>query len=375
MTWRLDLLGRLLLILLGSILLVGAASVSLLLLREQGRRPVLTFPRVRQVAGIVDLMAGADGPARAAILRAANGVDLTVRLVATPPPTGDMRHAPRLEAQIRRFERTATPVTAYVRTTSSPRRSGGLVEGWLGFAVARLPDGSVVTLSTNSGPDKQRPRLFDLPASLWMGVLSVVVVVLALALTARETRPLRDLARATRRFDGTVVTVEPAMMGAWDIRRTAGAVADMQARVIALLGERSLMIGAISHDLRTLLTRMRLRAAAVGDDGVRSGLEDDLDGMDAMLAEALAFARGTSASVRVPIDLADIAAAEIAERGSPYGRHGGRGRPAGRGVYRRRSRAPPRGRQPARQRGQVRQGSGPPVRPRRWRPRPVERRG
>lgn len=86
----------------------------------------------------------------------------------------------------------------------------------------------------------------------------------------------------------------------------------MQARVIDLLGERSLMIGAISHDLRTLLTR--LRAASLEEGPLRTRMEDDLDGMDAMLADAIAFARGTTSSVRSDVDLADIVATELAER-------------------------------------------------------------
>lgn len=314
MTWRLDLLGRLLLILLGSVLLLAAVSVALLVLHEETRYAPASFPRVRQVGGIIDLMAQANERQHAAMLRAANGVDLTVRIANALPPSGGLRRAPRLEAELRRFTFSPTPVVAYVSPDFRPRDTAGRVEGFLAYAVARLPDGRYLTLTTNGGPDKERPRFLKLPASLWMGVLSALVALLALALTARETRPLRVLARATRLFDGTSVTIKSEIDGASDIRRTAIAVADMQARVVDLLSERSLMIGAISHDLRTLLTRMRLRAATLDEGGVRIGLENDLDGMDAMLADALAFARGTSGSARTAIDLADIAAVEVAER-------------------------------------------------------------
>ena len=312
---RLDLLGRVLLILLGSVLLLGAGSVTLLLLHEEAQRPPsVTFPRLRQVAGIVDLLSDAGTLERSAILRSATGVDLTVRILSSAPPEGDLRRAPRLEAQLRHFMKTRTPITAYVSPSFKPRHTAGRVEGFLARAVARLPDGRFVSFSTNGGPDTERPRLLGLPASLWMGGLAVIVALLALLLTAREMRPLRELAKAIRRFDGTGVTVEPMTQGASDIRLTSRAVADMQARVVNLLGERSLMIGAISHDLRTLLTRMRLRSASLADGTTRDGFERDLDGMDAMLADALAFARGTGPSIHAALDLADIAAAEIAER-------------------------------------------------------------
>lgn len=314
MRGRFDLFGRLLLILVGSVLLLGATSVTLILVHDElrPRRPS-TFPRVRQAAGLIDLAVGPSAPSRQILLRAANGSDLSAVILATPPPPGELQRAPKLTAKLKGFMRTTTPVMAYTDPRYRPIRRGSPIEGFLARAIARLPDGSVLVLTTNATGDQERPRLFGLPASLWMGVLAVIVVLLALWLTARETRPLRDLVRATQRFDGTAVTTAMTLVGAADIRRTAQAVTAMQRRVIDLLGERSLMIGAISHDLRTLLTRLRLRVVVL-DDPARSKLEADLDGMDAMLADALAFARGTTGSVRDHVDLADLAAAEVIER-------------------------------------------------------------
>ncbi len=315
MTRRLDLFGRLLLIVLGSVLLLATASVTLLQLREETKpKPRATFPRVAQVGGIIDLVARETNRDHSETLRAANGVDLTARIIQTKPDTHGLRRAPRLEAELRRVVFTPTPVEAYTSPLYRPRKGGAGVEGFLAAAVARLPDGRYLTITTNGGPDPERPRLFGLPASLWMGAMATVVALLALWGTSRETRPLRDLARAARRFDGTRVTVTRTRVGAADIRRTSLAVAAMQGRVIDLLGERSLMIGAISHDLRTLLTRMLLRVASLGGSTVQMRLEADLDGMDAMIADALAFARGTTSRVHTPLDLADLAAAEIAER-------------------------------------------------------------
>ncbi len=314
MRGRLDLFGRLLLIVAGSILLLGSASVTIILVQNQRHRIHLpAFSRIRQAAGLIDLASEPSAPPRALFLRVANGSDMSAAIRATPPPLGALRRAPRLTAKLQSFMLTPTPVTAYINPRYKPAPSGRGIEGYLAAAIARLPDGRVLVLTTNASGDEERPRLFGMPASLWMGFLAIVVVLLALWLTARETRPLRDLVRATRRFDGSAVTTTGTLIGATDIRRTAEAVADMQRRVVDLLGERSLMIGAISHDLRTLLTRMRLRVAIL-DDMPRSRLEADLDDMNAMLADALAFARGTTGSVREQTDLADLAASEVAER-------------------------------------------------------------
>ena len=71
----------------------------------------------------------------------------------------------------------------------------------------------------------------------------------------------------------------------------------MQERIVGLMGERSMLIGAISHDLKTYLTRMRLRAERVAEPDRRERLIDDLDTMTALIETSLGFARGTAAEV------------------------------------------------------------------------------
>lgn len=315
MRWRLDLFGRLLLIVLGTVLLLASASIALLRVRDEIKPPPpLSFPRLKQTAGIIDLVATNTGGSEKAIVRAVSGVDLTARLVDVAPPRGDLQRAPRLEAELQRLILTRTPVTAYVSPRFVPRDSDGQVEGFLARAVAQLSDGRILVIAAHGSRNRVKREQLNGSAALWMGAMAALVAALALWGTARETRPLRDLACAARRFDGNAVTVLRVPLAASDIRRTAAAVAAMQERVLALLGERSLMIATISHDLRTLLTRMRLRVASVDDQDRRDWLEADLDGMDAMLADALAFARGTTSDVHTNVDLADLAAAEIAER-------------------------------------------------------------
>lgn len=314
---RLDLFGRLILILLGALVLLGTLGVTLFYVRES-HRPVfarIPFPRLQHAAGIIDLAASEPAERIPMVLRAGNGVDVVTRLASIDRPSSDLRYAPRLTARLRIYLRSKTPVRAYTSVVFTPRRSADGVEGYMARAVARLADGRLLVMDMPSPGDTELPRLFGLPASQWMGAAATLIVLLALWGTARETRPLRRVARAMRAFDGTAVTISGPLPAAADIRRTGEAAAAMQARVMTLLGERSLMIGAISHDLRTVLTRMRLRVAALDDPAARAALERDLERMDAMLSDALAFARGTAIGPeRLPIDLADIAASEAAER-------------------------------------------------------------
>lgn len=317
MIGRLDLFGRLMLILLGALVLLGTAGVTLFYVRE-AKRPNLVFarfPRLEQAAGIIDLAASMSPDERKALVRAASGVDLATSVLPKPPTFDGLRVAPHLTTRLLSRIHSRVPAIAYVSPLFRSRDPKNGVEGFLARAVARLPDGQFVVIDTIATGDKDAPRLFGRPASQWMGAAATLVVLLALWGTARETRPLRRLVKQMGAFDGTSVTITDPPPGAADIRRTSEAAAAMQERVQMLLGERSLMVGAISHDLRTFLTRMQLRVANLPDTDVRALLERDLVSMDAMLSDALAFARGTSAGTeRTAVDLADLAATEAAER-------------------------------------------------------------
>lgn len=314
---RLDLFGRLMLILLGALILIGTIGVTLFYVREQRRAVPIRpqFPRLELAAGLIDLAATEPASRLPLVIRAGSGPDAVTRILTSEPAASDLSYAPRLTARLARSVRSHVPVRAYASNLFIPRDRRHNVEGFLARAVARLPDGRLLVIDATATGDQDAPRLFGWPASQWMGVAATLVVLLALLGTARETRPLRRLAMAMRVFDGSMVTVTDPLPAAADIRRTAAAALAMQERVVALLGERSLMIGAISHDLRTVLTRMRLRVTALSDGNARIPLERDLERMDAMLSDALAFARGTSAGpARAPVDLADLVASEVAER-------------------------------------------------------------
>jgi signal transduction histidine kinase len=105
------------------------------------------------------------------------------------------------------------------------------------------------------------------------------------------TGPLRRFAAAARRFGQAEEAALP-VEGPAEIRDLVDAFDEMRARIRTLLGERTRMLAEVSHDLRTPLTRMRLRAEAVTDPALRAGFLADIARIDALLTEALAFARG-----------------------------------------------------------------------------------
>ena len=81
----------------------------------------------------------------------------------------------------------------------------------------------------------------------------------------------------------------------------------MAGRIRRFVGDRTQMLAAIGHDLRTPITRLRLRAEFLEDEEQRRRMLADLDEMEAMIAATLAFARDEAAAEpAVPLDLAAL---------------------------------------------------------------------
>lgn len=308
-------LGRLLLIVLSAVLSLSAAS--LLLLRWQTTRHPRPAPflRVEQFAADADLLATVPAGSRPFALRALGSSPLQLRIEDRAPDIGKFIHAPRLEAKMRGFARTPTGAAAQAYTSAGQahRAPQDRVEGFMALAVAALPDGRFLSATPNLRPEGG--PLLGAPTALWIGLSGAAVAALAVYGAIREMRPLRRLARSVDAFSGSASHAPLALRGAPEVQALAAAINAMQDRVSNLMRERTLTIGAVSHDLRTLLTRMQLRVLALDDPAPRARFTADLDAMSALIEDALAFARGVDPKLpRKPVDLADLAATEIAER-------------------------------------------------------------
>ncbi|MBR1228269.1 MULTISPECIES: ATP-binding protein [unclassified Bradyrhizobium] len=153
-----------------------------------------------------------------------------------------------------------------------------------------LPDGAMV--SANVMPDQHRPPPF-LGGPWMMTLLFAVISVTLLGLWAARalTAPLSSFAKAAESFSLNGAAAPLPERGPEEIRSVARALNRMRARITGLIDDRTKMLAAISHDLRTPITRMRLRSEFIEDETHRSRMLDDLDQMRAMLESVLSFLR------------------------------------------------------------------------------------
>jgi two-component system OmpR family sensor kinase len=187
------------------------------------------------------------------------------------------------------------------------------------FAVGvRQPDGHWRTVRPTPmfGLEAWQQRLV-----IWFVVSALAMAPLAYIFARRLARPFRTFADAAERL-GRDPRAEPlslSMGGAAEIEVTARAFNDMQQRLRRYVEDRTAMVGAIAHDLRTPLTRLRFRIESAPEE-VRAKMAADIDQMEEMIAAALTFVRDASRPAdRTRLELSSLLESlcdEMAETGA-----------------------------------------------------------
>jgi signal transduction histidine kinase len=127
---------------------------------------------------------------------------------------------------------------------------------------------------------------------LHLGLTLTVVIGVSLIAVRWVTNPLQDMANAATRFADDLDAAPLDVNGPPEVRRAAEAFNFMQQRLRRLVVERGRALAAVSHDLRTPLTRMRLRAELIDDPVLQGKLNADIDAMQTMVDGVLAYLRG-----------------------------------------------------------------------------------
>src|SRR4051812_18619972 len=152
-----------------------------------------------------------------------------------------------------------------------------------------LPDGTMI--SANVLPDRPRPPFLGGPWMMTLLFAVISVTLLGLWAARALTAPLSSFAKAAESFSLNGGAAPLPERGPEEIRSVARALNRMRQRITGLIDDRTKMLAAISHDLRTPITRMRLRSEFIEDETHRSRMLDDLDQMRAMLESVLSFLR------------------------------------------------------------------------------------
>jgi len=162
----------------------------------------------------------------------------------------------------------------------------------------RLPDDAIVTVVTPVGYEHRLGLVEQGAIALFAGF---VMTALWAWLTWRINAPLLRFARAAERVGMDVQAPALAEQGPAQLRRAIRAFNEMQERLQRMLTDRTLMLGAISHDLRTPLTRLRLRIETGRMPEERDRMLADIESMESMLTSSLSFVRGVDDAERPEI--------------------------------------------------------------------------
>ena len=154
---------------------------------------------------------------------------------------------------------------------------------------------------------------------LWMVGSSVILLTVAILFLRNQIRPILRLAEAVDAFGkGRPVPDDFQVRGAREVRQAAAAFLEMRNRIRQHVEQRTTMLAGVSHDLRTVLTRFKLELAFMGEGPDVQSLKADVDEMQHMLEDYLAFARGDGGEEAKPTNLTGLLE-EILEESQVYG--------------------------------------------------------
>ena len=232
----------------------------------------------REDSAMMQLLADRPGPvAHATVHFTSFRSCLPKALELLPPPPQDRRKPPH--------ERDPTFIPPKCRAVQVP-----------------LTDGTVLLLALESPAIAHNGILAVDP--LFLTLLVLAIGGLAYVVARMASAPLQRLADAATSLGDDLQREPIPVIGPLEVQRAAEAFNAMQTRLQRTLGERTQMLAAITHDLQTPVTRLRLRLENVTDEALRERLIGDLGAMQALIREGLELARSAeSAEQRAALDL------------------------------------------------------------------------
>jgi signal transduction histidine kinase len=326
-----SLFSRMVLILVVGLVLAQAASLAIYWRdRDEFMQRALGMRSVQRIADILGVLDSTAPDERKRIIAVVNSPQLRVALDIAPMAAPDNVEA---QDQARAFARalrrsvgderplSVTVMDApYLRGPAAgygpgmrggmgggPMGGGGPMAGGFAFAglsfVVQTPlaDGTLVTFDS-----RQTRDAIGAPYRLMLslGLLLGAIVVLTLLAVRWVTKPLETLAVAAERLGEDIRRAPLDERGPLEASRAARAFNTMQRELVKFIDDRTRILAAMSHDLKTPITRLRLRTELLDDARLRSRFEADLDEMQAMVSRTLEVMRGLDKEAkRTPVDI------------------------------------------------------------------------
>jgi signal transduction histidine kinase len=323
-----SLFGRLVLVLLAGLLVAQLATLYI----NAGERDQLLYRSggmhaAQRVADLVNLLDSITPAERLRVAAVFDGPPLAVTLDRPPLPAdpnggGDLQLT-MLATMLRYGVGEGMPVTI-VRASTSPPASplperrrrhripamGSMMGSMMGqqavdgdpspfpqngnnFLIqVGLHDGSLVTFDSYLSPEAAA-----VPGRIALTLLALLVTVVTLSLIAVRwvTVPLRTLANAAEKLGEDINRAPLPETGPVEVRQAARAFNTMQRRLAQFIADRARIFAAMSHDLKTPITRLRLRTELLDDDQLRARFVKDLEEMEAMVTQTLEYLRDAAA--------------------------------------------------------------------------------
>lgn len=281
--WPVGLVGRVSMVLLAAVVMVFLASA---LFYEEAETYIADDARISQIAEtlstdlrVIETAQPSQRPVLA-ILLSDNELGISWHPVGQPTP---LRFSYSL-GQLRQQLVAVDPVLgrAGLQVSADPH-SGSSVYGALS-----LRDGSRLEFTARDVIGRRHVTRGLASAAITAGAVAIAAAMLVRALST----PLRALAAVADAVGQAGSWVPLEERGPREVRGLARAINAMQVRIQRLINDRTEVLAAVSHDLRTPLARLRLRAGFLADSEVQMAIESDVDEMEAMVNGVLAYLAG-----------------------------------------------------------------------------------
>ena len=316
--WPDSLSGRLVLILVTGLLAAQVLTSSIWYEVRHGQ--VLEIPTRLLATRLADLiLLDRHDPQQAmALIRALQADDF--RLLERPPSTSPLDKADRnRETLLREVVEQRTGAAPRLRLLSLEvlDQDGHPASLPVLFGPGPASGRFLVELQLPSGPllylqaTEEQGWTNTPPLSLLLDYLTriyllriIVVVLIALLAVRLVLRPLQRMTGAAEALGQDIHRPALPVEGPREVRQAAQAFNAMQRRLIDSIAERTRFFAAVSHDLRTPITRLRLRAELLADEATRQRFRDDLQRMEEMVSASLDFLRsGELQDAREQVDI------------------------------------------------------------------------